>query len=215
MCFSAEASARSFLAGMVGSILCVSLGTPTDKIVGFAIAFVSLMQGIEYLLWNHQKCDQWNRFLSVCGMTLNHLQPFVIGLIILWINPQTGYRNPILALMILYLAIIIPYSYNFIATRGACTLKGKDHGNLIWKWNALPYSRFVYFAFLVIMACLFVLGMPSRLVGIIAAVCSVAIFSTSLILYPREVAGALWCYYTAFIPIVYYILRLTIPNIIQ
>ena len=35
MCFSKNASIASFSIGIVGAILCISLGTITDKIVGY------------------------------------------------------------------------------------------------------------------------------------------------------------------------------------
>jgi nicotinamide riboside transporter PnuC len=88
MCFSPEASIRSLLAGVFGSLLCISLGTTKDKIVGYFLGFVSLMQGIEYLLWKHQKCDNYNKVISITGMILNHLQPFILGVIVLILNPK-------------------------------------------------------------------------------------------------------------------------------
>ena len=73
MCFSKNASIVSFTIGIVGSILCITLGTATDKIVGYFLGYVSLMQGIEYLLWSHQICDNYNRVVSIIGMLLNNL----------------------------------------------------------------------------------------------------------------------------------------------
>lgn len=211
MCFSKDASIRSLLAGLIGSGLCVSLGSVTDKIVGYFLGFVSLMQGIDYLLWSHQKCDTYNRIISILGMVLNHLQPFMLGIVVLLLNPKNKYNKTILSLMIIYLIVIIPYSYQFIKTRGSCTLKGKNHDHLIWKWNGLPFARIRYFTFLVIMSAIFILGTPNKIAGISFALCGIFMYSTSLIFYPKEVAGALWCYYTAYIPITYYVLRKLIP----
>lgn len=211
MCFSEQASIRSLLAGLIGSGLCVSLGTVSDKIVGYFLGFVSLMQGIDYLLWRHQKCDMYNRVISVLGMILNHLQPFVLGIVVLLLNPKNPYNKTILTLMIIYLMVIVPYSYQFIKMKGTCTLKGENHDHLIWKWNSLPFARVRYFTFLVVMSAIFILGTPNKMVGIAFALCGIFMYSTSLIVYPREVAGALWCYYTAYIPITYYVLRKLIP----
>ena len=211
MCFSEQASIRSLLAGLIGSGLCVSLGSVSDKIVGYFLGFVSLMQGIDYLLWRHQKCDMYNRVISVLGMILNHLQPFVLGLVVLLLNPKNPYNKTILTLMIIYLIVIVPYSYQFIKMKGTCTLKGENHDHLIWKWNSLPFARVRYFTFLVVMSAIFILGTPNKMVGTAFALCGIFMYSTSLIVYPREVAGALWCYYTAYIPITYYVLRKLIP----
>ena len=211
MCFSEEASIRSLLAGLIGSGLCISLGTISDKTIGYFLGFVSLMQGIDYLLWRHQKCDMYNRIISVLGMVLNHLQPFVLGLVVLMLNPKNKYNKTIMTLMIIYLIVIIPYSYQFIKMKGTCTLKSENHDHLIWKWNNMPFARVRYFTFLVVMTSIFILGLPNKMAGLGFALTGLFMYSSSLVVYPREVAGALWCYYTAYIPITYYVLRKLIP----
>ena len=211
MCFSEEASIRSLIAGLIGSGLSISLGTISDKIIGYFLGFVSLMQGIDYLLWRHQKCDTYNRVISVLGMVLNHLQPFVLGIVVLMLSPKNKYNKTIMALMVFYLIVIIPYSYQFIKMKGTCTLKGENHDHLIWKWNNMPFARVRYFTFLVVMSSIFILGNPNKMAGLGFALCGLFMYSSSLVVYPREVAGALWCYYTAYIPITYYVLRKLIP----
>lgn len=211
MCFSADASLRSLFAGLIGSSLCISLGLNADKIIGYFLGFVSLMQGIDYLLWTHQKCDNYNRMISILGMILNHLQPFVLGLVVLFLNPKNEYFKTIITLMIIYLIVIIPYSYQFIKMRGACTIKGENHDHLIWKWNSLDFAQIRYFTFLVVMSSIFILGAKNKTMGVLFALCGIIMYSSSLVIYPKEVAGALWCYYTAFIPIVYFSLRKLIP----
>ena len=210
MCFSAEASIVSLLAGLTGSLLCISLGSTRDKIVGFFLGFVSLMQGIEYLLWNHQKCDNYNKVISMLGMVLNHLQPFVLGVIVLLLNPKTQNYRKIVSLMVLYLIVFIPYSYQFVKMKGTmCTIKGEtsddEHEHLIWQWNNLPYSKFCYAIFLFVMCAIFILGTPNKRSGFRFAAIATLTYASSLIFYPREVAGALWCYYTAYIPFLYYL----------
>ena len=122
MCFSAEISIITFIVGIIGSLLCISLGKPVDKILGYFFIFVSLMQGIEYLLWNHQKCDNYNRFLSILGMVLNHLQPIVLGLLILYFNKNVSTKIMYL-IMFLYLCAIIPYSIQFLNNKNLeCTI---------------------------------------------------------------------------------------------
>lgn len=211
MCFSPEASIRSLAAGLLGSLLCISLGTISDKIVGYFLGFVSLMQGIEYLLWKHQKCDMYNRIISILGMVLNHLQPFVLGVIVLLLNSKTKHYKSIVVLMIVYLIVIVPYSYQFIKLKGSCTIKGENHDHLIWKWNGMKFAQFRYFTFLFVMSAILVLGIPNRILGVLTALCGIVMYASSLIIYPREVAGALWCYYTAYLPILYYLVRKLIP----
>ena len=102
------------------------------------------MQGIEYLLWTHQKCDNYNRFVSILGMILNHLQPFVLGLIILFCNKHLIHTKLI---MFLYLLLIIPYSIQFLFNKKSqCTIKNTEN-HLSWKWNLMNYN-FLFILFL-------------------------------------------------------------------
>ena len=78
MCFSKEVSLVTFILGLFTSYLCYSVNTPEYKIIGLFFAFVILMQGIDYLLWEHQQCDDLNKNISTTGMLLNNLQPIIL-----------------------------------------------------------------------------------------------------------------------------------------
>jgi len=146
MCFSAEVSIITFLIGIVGAFLCIQLNTKVDKIIGYFYGFVALMQLIEYLLWMHQKCDNYNKFLSITGMLLNHLQPIVLGLLVLYFNKNNKNKWIIYLILSIYTIIIVPYSLQFIQSGDFdCTLKDdKQNSHLIWNWNGMNMSDFVY-----------------------------------------------------------------------
>jgi hypothetical protein len=206
MCFSSNASIISFLFGIIGSILVFTLGSVSNKIIGGFIGFVSLMQFIEYLLWNHQICDNYNKFLSILGMILNHMQPIVLGLLILLFNKSIQLYNYkiILSVLFIYLILIIPYSVQFNSKYNLqCTLKSMKH--LKWNWISMNYSHIIYISFLLAIILLFIYGLPSKKLGIIVGCTAFITFFTSFIIYPQEFIGALWCFYTAFIPIIYYL----------
>ena len=59
-----------------------STGINDYKVIGLIFIFFSLMQGIEYLLWSHQECDEYNKMISTLGMVLNHLQPIVLFILL-------------------------------------------------------------------------------------------------------------------------------------
>ena len=210
MCFSAKSSIISFSVGIIGSLLCVSLGTAADKIIGYFFAFVSSMQIIEYLLWTHQKCDNYNKFISMLGMILNHLQPLVLSCLVLNFNPRTPYKKWIALIMAVYLCVIIPYSYQFLQHKNnQCTLKGTDN-HLFWHWNNMSYCCFVYIIFLIALSAFWLLGMPTLKLGVIFAIISIVSYLSSVYFYPHKNLGAMWCYYAVFIPIIYYIIRVFI-----
>ena len=208
MCFSAKSSIVSFLFGIIGSILCISLGSTSDKIIGYYLGFVALMQGIEYLLWTHQKCDNYNRFVSILGMILNHLQPFVLGLIILFCNKHLIHTKLILFIMGFYLLLIIPYSIQFLFNKKSqCTIKNTEN-HLSWKWNLMNYNFFIYIFFILTMCSLFILGSPTLKYGIYASLFAILSYITSAVFYSNHDIGALWCYYVVFFPFLYYLYRI-------
>jgi hypothetical protein len=125
MCFSERASIESFFFGIIGSLLLISLGGVNNKIFGYYFIYVSFMQFIDFLLWRHQICDDYNRMISFLGMLLNHSQPIVLGILILLFNPI--HKNIIYTLMLVYLCAVIPYSLPFVTDKKLqCTLKGKE-----------------------------------------------------------------------------------------
>jgi len=201
MCFSKEVSATTFLLGMAGSLyIYFGMGSPSDKIIGAFLAFVSLMQGIEYLLWDHQLCDRYHKIVSYAGMWLNHMQPIILGVLMLLFG-RAEYRNWIWAIMIGYTLVFVPYSlqYDNIGEM-RCSVPRKENPHLVWNWNSLPFSTTVYAIFLATFVALFMLGLKN---GLFASFIAVASFLISIIVYPRESYGAMWCFFTAFIPIGY------------
>lgn len=207
MCFSKNASAISFIVGVVGSLLCVSLGTVTDKIFGYLLLYVSSMQAIEYLLWSHQKCDTYNRIVSIVGMLLNNFQPLVLGFIIIVINPKIRHISLFYLSMFIYLCAVIPYSLSFLTNKKIqCTIKNKKTNHLEWNWNNMNYYKLVYLLFIISSCVMSILGFPTLLTGCLFAFFIVFSYTTTALFYSNSV-GALWCYYVVFTPIVYYILR--------
>jgi len=211
MCFSAEVSIITFLIGIIGAFLCIQLNTKVDKIIGYFYGFVALMQLIEYLLWMHQKCDNYNKFLSIIGMLLNHLQPIVLGLLVLYFNENNKNKWIIYLILLVYIIIIVPYSLQFIQSGDFdCTLKDdKQNSHLIWNWNNMNMSSFVYIIFALSLALISIFGFPNLKYGILMAVIAVVTFTSSIVLYPAKAIGALWCFYTIFIIFIYYLLRVT------
>jgi len=209
MCFSEQASIVSFTAGILGSALCFSLGTIPDKVIGLFLVYVSLMQGIEFLLWRHQICDDYNRILSIASMVFVNTQPIVLGLIILYFAGQkmVSWRiNLIVALILIYAIVITGYSIPFLAdTTNQCILKNETN-HLRWKWNAREGSSYVYTLYVIILCCLFILGLKY---GLFFAGVTVFTHLSSLLLYPTSVAGSIWCYYVAYFPILYFIARVS------
>jgi len=209
MCFSAEVSLLTFLLGVGGGALVWSLNTPFDHIIGAFTAFVALMQGVEFMLWRNQKCNDAHKWVSLSGMWLNHLQPLVLGGLILLLSPRVDYTGIVAGIMALYTAAVVPYSLQYTdkgATR--CTVRRPHDPHLLWKWNIQDYHRPMYMFFLVCFVGIGMLGMPTLEQGIAFSVVGVSTYLLSRFLfYPRETVGSLWCFFVAFVPLMYYIFR--------
>jgi hypothetical protein len=207
MCYSAPVSLATFLVGTGFSALLYTLGAPFYRLVGLFLGFVSLMQGIEFLLWRHQVCDTTHKALSIAGMILNHLQPLVLIALTYAIYRRNG--PALLALAALYTAVIIPYSAQYFrADRLQCTKPAEsDCGNphLIWNWNRLPFADPVYLLFLTTFVLTALLGFGSIRDGAGFAVTAVITYAASHLFYPRPAVGALWCFWVALFPLAMYI----------
>jgi hypothetical protein len=206
MCFSANLSLFAFITGIIGSILVYTLGGPSNHIISIFLGFVSFMQLIEFFLWKHQKCNNYNKILSKIGMWLNHLQPVVLGLLVIIFNNTKPIIYYISLIIFFYLCGIIPYSLQYKNIENLqCTIFNLKIQHLRWKWNGLKYNKFIYTIFFVLSLILILyIGIPNETLKIYTVIISIVTYISSAIIY-RSNFGALWCFYTAFIPIIYYL----------
>jgi hypothetical protein len=201
MCYSAPISLATFALGFGFSVLLTQSTDRFQMLMGYFLGFVSLMQFIEYLLWKHPICDDYNKTVSVFGMILNHLQPVMLALLT---GALYGKNLGILALLTIgYLAVIIPYSLQFTSDLQCSTTQCEGNPHLVWQWNTLKFSDAVYAVFLATFAGVGLYGMPSG-TGLVFSTVAVASYVLSGLVYDRKVMGSLWCFWTAFIPAVLY-----------
>lgn len=207
MCFSKEVSLFSFITGIISSYLLYSLGDVNSKITGLFLMFVSLMQGIEFLLWSNQECDETNKKISYVGMILNHLQPIVFGFLILYFNGGLQNLNTgvIILTMIIYTIKIIPYSNQFTDDL-RCTIKNEDD-HLLWNWNLMEFSKSVYFIFVISICVMSVFGFTDAKEGLMFSLITTTSYIGSYMLYGRENTGTMWCFYAVLIPLFTYLIK--------
>lgn len=205
ICYSAEVSLITFSIGVGFSILLMMRKHKFHKVLGYFLGFVSLMQFIEFLLWRHQICDTYHKLLSVIGMILNHAQPVILALVTAYIYKKNTYL--ISAITFIYLAVIIPYSIQYTNSLQCSTVHGAaGNPHLVWNWNTMKYSNFAYIIFLTAFVGIALFGMPLH-EGRSFALVAVLTYTGSSLIYERKVVGALWCFWTAFIPMIIYLLN--------
>ncbi len=207
MCYSAEVSATTFLIGLSGAAyIFFGMGTRADKLVGLFMAYVALMQGVEYLLWSTQDCGDLHKIVSYAGMWLSHSQPVILGILaLLFGSPR--YRGWILAVIVGYMAAIVPYSMQFSNVgEMRCSVPRAGNPHLVWNWTNMPNNIAVYALFVLAFTAIFMLGLPPGL-NWRTAVVSAGTLLASYVIYPREILGAMWCFFAAFVPVAYIVTR--------
>lgn len=209
MCYSKEASIITFSVGVITSILCIRLNTMIDKIIGYFFLFVSQMQLIDYFLWTHQICDNYNKYVSIMGMILNHLQPVMLGIIVILLNKEIQ-KKWIFLIIILYLVVFIPYSIQFLNSGDfECTLQNNKDKHLLWNWNYMNTTVDVYIIFLLAIVFISLIGFPTLKSGIYFSIGTIITYGSSKYLYPKKSVGALWCFYILYLLLSYYLLRIS------
>lgn len=206
MCYSSEVSLITLIVGLVGSAFVYTLGSAFDRIFALFLGYVSLMQGIELILWNHQKCDIFHKKISVLGMMLNLGQPIVLGILTLIISNRKEYRLEILGIMFLY-SIYCINLFNSYEENLQCTNPRANDPHLVWNWTILESWRADWTIYIIAACLISILGMPTLNQGILLAVFYLCSMIISILVYPRQNMGAMWCFFSSLTPPIFYFLR--------
>lgn len=194
MCFNSSISIASYIFGIINSIILFGRG---HEIEGAFYGFIIQMQLIEYLLWTNNKCNNKNKFITKIGISLNHLQPYVLYLLILKYNYGI-LSTRIHYLMLCFLILNIYYfTINFKLLK-KCTIGVENKKELQWKIQyGINASFYVLFTF--ILALLMFKGLKKY--NYINAFLIVITFIISYFKYRNKKAvGTVWCIMAAYIP---------------
>jgi hypothetical protein len=202
MCFSFEASISAFVLGILGSVLIFRLGTVDDKIFGLFFGYVSLMQGIEGVLWKHQKCDDFHKNVTSLGMILNMSQPLFLLFASRLFYPSNKNITLLYAIALLYMSYEIYHFIQFQQT-SHCTTPQKDDPHLIWSWLNMKDTYITWTVYLSTLFLMFTFGMKSINSGLFAGFGGLITALLSSMFYPGRSVGSIWCFFTAFIPVLY------------
>lgn len=194
MCFNSRVSLITFIIGLFGSINLFNLGYKPES---FFYAWVVLMQLVEFFLWRNQPCNDANRKISNIGMFINHTEP-----IILWLAILFFYSNRLPTWVNLYMLFFIVFTifYTKIALKklDCTTVTPESSPHLHWKWNQANYARSYYGIFLLALILLSIYGLDK---GFNNAVLVTVSFVISYMIYgQRHAVGAMWCFMAALAP---------------
>ena len=164
------------------------------------------MQGIEFILWNHQTCDDFHKNVSILGQLLNSSQPAVLGIIILALSSRQTYRKIIIGIIITYILGSVLWE-NIKPKISHCTNPRPNDPHLVWNWTSGQYHELSWIGYLITAMSICILGMPTINIGFLCALFYCLTMLISVLVYKRDSVGSMWCFFIAFLPIVYFIVR--------
>jgi len=205
MCYTAEASAYSFIVGITVSSYLYTQPSSDLKIIGGFFFFVTFMQLFDFVFWRTQppltdKNLDTNRLFTKLAVIANNIQPLVLAYLIYKYKGSVKGEK----LVYLYGGLMVLFMMSNWKLLSETTV-GKD-GGLYWSWNRWEYCEPFYLFFLVLILYLgyYNLSAPYN------KVLSVFILLTYLVSYFKYGAyiyGRFWCFFAPFVPLIFLIIK--------
>ncbi len=199
MCYTAKDSLFGYIINSISSILLYNISNNAQyKVIALFLLFVGQMQIFDFAFWKNQSCTSFNKIITKLAITFNHLQPIVLFIL------QTiyGFKQSTLSTSVLLLYLVFGIFYNIEAFKDIhCTLP--IEGIMKWKWNYLPGYTLYYTLFLgyLIIASF---NFKDNLFMITSALVTIVTFFIASKTPILNISiGRIWCYYAAFMPLVF------------
>jgi hypothetical protein len=158
------------------------------------------MQGVEYLLWTNQTCNERHKQTAIAGMSLNLAQPIVLAALAMLLNPKAN-RNLLLAFAGLYIAAILPSIQLYMSQEELqCTHPQDQDPHLVWRWTTLPNEAFYHGIYLLTLCAVAWIGLPNPLYKGLFTISLLGSYAASRIFYDRSVFGSMWCWFVNLAP---------------
>ena len=203
MCFSKELSMKSFIFGLLSSLLLIIFGNKesenTNIVIGLFFIFVSLMQLIEYLIWKDLNCNKGlNNISFILGPILNHIQPIVL-FVLCNIYIKSNNIIPIkliYLLIIIYLIYVIDKFYNYIKDNKNKCIQINNSGHLDWTWK-YNFNYIFYF----IIEIIILINYTNNFNINISFILGYILLFISIFKFNKNI-GELWCFMVSGIPLI-------------
>ena len=214
MCFSSESSLIVFSIGIACTIYLIYRAYKTnskeDLISAICLILITIMQFIEYILWNNQQCNDHNRIASYFIIILLMLQPIVIYIVIYYLYHDFINNKQKYIIYFFLVITILAYIYYFLTTvypdKKLCSLKDPISGRLIWA----PFKNLLKTPLFAIFFVISYFLLPTYIINITNCDKNENIFRKRFILSSALIAliitilyygknfyfifGSLWCY---------------------
>lgn len=199
MCYSAQDSLLAYGINTVGCAALFYFARDAQfKVLALFLLFVGQMQLFDYYFWTHQKCDKENNIVTKFAIAFNHYQPSVL----FGLQKLYGFKQSLESLIILAAFTLYSFLYNWEAFQKVdCTLP--KEGQLEWRWTDLD-GNFIFYPLFILYLVFASFNFVSLPVKIAAALVSIVTFvAAGKKEYLNIHFGRAWCYYAAFMPVLF------------
>lgn len=204
MCYTASASAYSFIVGIAVSSYLYNQPSSDLKIIGGIFFLVSFMQLFDYVFWKTQdgstKSKDTNRLVTKLAVIINNIQPLVFAYLIY------KYKGAVKGEKLVYLYGIVMVLYMMENWKLLNTTEVGPDGSLYWSWNHWEYSGHFYIFFLAMLLYLGYYNLSAPYNTVLPSII-LLLFIVSYFKYGLEIYGRMWCYFAPFIPLVFLIIK--------
>lgn len=207
MCWNKDISIIAFIFIIISCYILINLNNnkindkqlKQNKIIGFYILFVGIMQLIDYLIWIDLDCKKgFNKLSGILGPLFNYLQPTILILALL-IFTKLNFKS--LNLFELFIIIVNILYFIYIIITYFVYLKGNicsnvKSGHLKWSWgnnNIWIILYFIVSGLNLILYYYYGYNLIPMILGILFLVLSIIYFNQNI--------GELWCFFVVLIPI--------------
>jgi hypothetical protein len=211
MCYSAETSARTLIINAISSFILYMTYDPPMAIFLFSAGF---MQFWDYIFWNNLGKNAVNYWATKMAMINNNIQPIIFALALYYYRNGKGFTKETLLILGIFSILFIFYVIYSWSKIDYTLVTKKSSPGLLWQWNYLKYGRIFYGAFLLVILYL-LYHFYTYPMNIIFMLLGLFTFIFSFFKYNEHVgSGRFWCFYSAFLPIIVYLIYFLQDNLI-
>jgi hypothetical protein len=206
MCYTAEASAYSFIVGITVSSYLYTQPSSDLKIIGGIFFLVSFMQLFDYVFWRTQPpwrdiaSKDTNRLFTKLAIIVNNIQPLVLAYLIY------KYKGSVKGENLVYLYGLVMVLFMMSNWKLVDDTKVGPDGSLYWSWNHWEYSGHFYIFFLITLLYLSYYNLSAPYNKVLPFII-LSLYIVTYFKYGIEIYGRMWCYFAPFIPIVFLFVR--------
>lgn len=220
MCISKEASSQMLIFGILSCVLLISFGIKSlfkyNLVLSISIAYVLLMQVIDWLIWSDIECNGWkNKLAGKLGPIFNYTQPLILLLVINIIFNKKISKFVILLNCIYGLSLIV-YLFYYKKEQEKrknpyCTFIDKETNHLVWPWDKLKIINAFY---LIIVLINILLICDNYFIVLTILFIYAYLILISMGVKNKKSIGNLWCFIIPTIIIILLIIQHILPKLL-